>query len=96
VTRGFSIANRTPANSTEFSTYNLTSSGRDLIFANFDPGNDILWALFIFRTILVILASYFGVGWMSAIDQSIRFSQPFANMYKKHAKAEDSILLDYL
>lgn len=100
VKRGFNIP--THAFSTNSSlprnpyTFNLTSTGGDIIITNFDPGNGILWALFIFRTLLVILSSYLALTWLGWVDESVRFSQPFANMYNKVASAEDSILLDYL
>jgi hypothetical protein len=97
--KGFNIATHTPfTNSStpgEF-TFNLTSNGGDLVFANFDPGNDILWAIFIFRTIFVVLSSYMAITWFGWMDKTIRFTQPFKNMYNKFATADDSLLLDYM
>jgi hypothetical protein len=99
VKRGFIINDRGPYNSTSNSTqptFNITSNGGGLIIANFDSSNDILWAFFVFRTLPVVLSSFLALTWISNVDQSIRFSQPFANMYLQVAAAEDSILLDYL
>jgi hypothetical protein len=99
VRKGFNIPTHTPfTNSSTPSqfTFNITSSGGDLIFANFDPGNGLLWTLFYSRTILVILASYMAITWIGFVDKSIRFSQPFKNMHDKAATADDSILLGYL
>lgn len=99
VHKGFNIPTHNPRFNSSIPgqfTYNVTSSGGDIIIANFDPGNGILWALFCFRTILVILASYMAITWFGAVDESIRFIQPFKNMHNKAVKAEDSILLNYL
>ncbi|CZR60235.1 uncharacterized protein PAC_10131 [Phialocephala subalpina] len=103
VRKGFIIATHTLFTNTSITgigpgqfTYNITTGGGDIIIANFDPGNDLLWALFIFRTILVIMSSYMAITWFGWVDESMRFSQPFKNMHDKFTSAEDSLLLDYL
>jgi hypothetical protein len=45
---------------------------------------------------LIMLSPFLALAWFNAVDQIIRFSQPFANTYNKLASASDSILLDYL
>lgn len=76
--------------------FNITSTGGDVFFTNFDPGDGLLWALLIFRTILVVLASEMAITWYGVVDVSLRFSQPFKNMYREATTAENSIFLDYL
>jgi len=63
---------------------------------NFNAANDLVLYVFVFRSILTILSSYFAIAWFSAVDQSTRFSQPFRNMYGREVNATDSILLDYM
>ena len=102
----FQLSNSTSNNSsstTTLSQMNDTSPPGDLLLhlatLNFSPANDLVLYVFVFRSILVIFASYFTVAWFSTVDQSTRFSQPFANMYKEKeegATATESILLDYL
>ncbi|KAF8856929.1 hypothetical protein BDZ45DRAFT_691403 [Acephala macrosclerotiorum] len=99
VKRGFNIPAHTPFTNSSTPgpfTYNITTDGGDVVFANFDPGNNVLWVIFIFRTVIVILSSYLAVVWFDGVDKGMRFMQPFKNMYNAPATADDSILLDYL
>jgi hypothetical protein len=79
---------------------NITSQPGDLLLhlpgLNFNPANDLVLYIFVFRSIPTIFSSYFALNWLSAVDRSMRFSQPFANMHKRPASATDSILLSYL
>jgi hypothetical protein len=89
-----------PTNSTSTVQTNDTSQPGDLLLdlsnLNYNAANDLVLYVFVFRALLVILASYFAVAWFSAVDRSTRFSQPFANMYNKEASSTDSVLLDYM
>lgn len=99
VHNGFNIPTHTPFTNSSTPgqfTYNITTSAGDLLFANFDPGNGLLLTLFWSRTVLVIFASYMAIPWFGSVDESMRFSQPFKNMYEKPATADDSIFLNYL
>ncbi|KAF8861408.1 hypothetical protein BDZ45DRAFT_740476 [Acephala macrosclerotiorum] len=93
VNKPFSIHNTCPQTS-------ITSQPGDLLLhlqdLSFNAANDIVLYVFVFRSIPVILASYFAITWFSVVDRSTRFSQPFANIYNKSADANDSILRDYL
>ncbi|CZR61411.1 uncharacterized protein PAC_11307 [Phialocephala subalpina] len=93
-------ANSTTNSSTLSPQTNITSQPGDLLLhlqdLSFNAANDLVLYVFVFRSIPVILASYFAITWFSAVDRSTRFSQPFADMYNKSASADDSILLKYL
>lgn len=95
-----SINSTTSANLTNIPQLNITSQPGDLLLdlgnLNFSPANDLVLYVVVFRSLLVIFASYFALAWFSSVDQSTRLSQPFANMYKKEATATESILLNYL
>ncbi|KAF2470709.1 uncharacterized protein BDR25DRAFT_342976 [Lindgomyces ingoldianus] len=78
-------------------TYDPSASRFDII-GSFHPNaaNDLGLYIVVFRTLFVVIASLFAVGVMENIDLSIRFSQPFANMYRNDASASQSLLLNYL
>lgn len=102
---GFSIENNwyrffSHNDSAPIASANITSepSARVDIIGSFRPNspNDLGLYILVFRTLTVALASMFAVGVMENIDLAIRFSQPFANMYRKDASASQSLLLNYL
>ncbi|KAF2001836.1 hypothetical protein P154DRAFT_533441 [Amniculicola lignicola CBS 123094] len=81
-------------------SFNVTSDpSQPLVFIGGGPSSaakELVVYILTFRTLPVSLASIFAIGIMGAVDAGHRFSQPFANMFNKHASAEDTILLNYL
>ncbi|ORY04972.1 hypothetical protein BCR34DRAFT_53491 [Clohesyomyces aquaticus] len=83
-------------------TVNVTSSPHGTKFIEeigsfkADAATDLALYIFVFRNVLVYFASLFAMGVMERIDLGTRFSQPFANMYRKDATVSETLLLDYL
>ena len=111
VRNGFSVANTwgryvpyywptsAGANHSRPAGWNITSQAGD-------PGS--LWELsdvaqrdlfpyaFVFRFLPTYFAGLFALGYLSVVDVSNCFVQPFVGMYKHPGSASETILLDYL
>jgi Protein of unknown function (DUF3433) len=61
-----------------------------------DPKSTLLVYALIFRSAPTYIAGIFVTTIIESVDLNMRFMQPFLNMFKKPAEADQSILLSYI